>query len=223
MVGGTSKRLVVLLGPPGAGKGTQAETLCARNGWLHVSTGNLLREAVTAGSQLGKEAEGYMKQGLLVPDHLILNLVESRLAALQTNGGVLLDGFPRNLTQAQQLEKALEGWGMRISAVVSLEVSDGELVRRLSSRRICGRCQRVYNLSTSPSAAGDRCEACGGDLQLRPDDREETIRQRLTVYRRDTEPLKEFYARQGLLRAIPSEASPEEVTLKVHALLREFL
>lgn len=223
MVGDTSKRLVVLLGPPGAGKGTQADALCARHGWLHVSTGNLLREAIVAGSPLGKEAEGYMKQGLLVPDQLILNLVESRLAAPQTNGGILLDGFPRNLTQAQQLEKAMERWGMRISVVVSLEVSDGELVRRLTSRRICGRCQRVYNLFTSPSAAGDRCEACGGDLGLRPDDQEETIRRRLAVYRQDTEPLKEFYTRQGLLRAIPSEAPPEEVAQKVHALLGESL
>ncbi len=210
---------IVLLGPPGAGKGTQAQSLAVRHGWLHLATGDLLREAVALGAALGKEAEGYMKQGYLVPDRIILGLIRERLKSSSRITGCLFDGFPRNLPQAEDLERVLQQEGKMLDRAIFLEVNEEALVRRLTSRRICGRCHRVYNLLSSPSRAGDQCESCGGGLQQRPDDREETIRRRMTVYRQDTEPLKAYYRRRSILAVVAGDASPQEVEEGIEALL----
>jgi len=202
---------VILLGPPGAGKGTQAQALCSRHGWLHLATGDLLREAVTQETSLGKEVVVYMKQGTLVPDRIIIGLIQERLSSSAVIAGCLFDGFPRNLSQARELDRVMQQQGRGLDRAISLEVNEEALVRRLTSRRVCGRCHRVYNLLTNPSKAGDRCESCGEDLQQRADDQEETIRRRLAVYREDTEPLKEYYKHQGILSVISGDASPEEV------------
>jgi len=202
---------VILLGPPGAGKGTQAQALCSRHGWLHLATGDLLREAVAQETPLGEEAKVYMKQGTLVPDRIIISLIQERLSSPAVIAGCLFDGFPRNLSQAQELDRVMQQQGRALDRAISLEVNEEALVRRLTSRRVCGRCHRVYNLLTTPSKAGDRCESCGEDLQQRADDQEETIRRRLAVYREDTEPLKDHYKAQGILSVISGDASPEEV------------
>ena len=202
---------VILLGPPGAGKGTQAQALCFRHGWLHLATGDLLREAVTQETSLGKEVAVYMKQGTLVPDRIIIGLIQERLSSSAVIAGCLFDGFPRNLSQARELDRVMQQQGRGLDRAISLEVNEEALVRRLTSRRVCGRCHRVYNLLTNPSKAGVRCESCGEDLQQRADDQEETIRRRLAVYREDTEPLKEYYKHQGILSVISGDASPEEV------------
>jgi len=159
-----------------------------------------------------------MKQGALVPDRLILDLLRDRLNPSLATGS-LLDGFPRNLSQALDLEQDLQHQGTKVDIVISLEVPEDVLVRRLTSRRVCGRCQRVYNLLTKPSSAGERCESCGGELVQRPDDQEVTIRRRLAVYREDTEPLKAYYHRQNILRMVPGEGAPDEVAERIELAL----
>lgn len=206
---------VILLGPPGAGKGTQAQALSSRHGWLHLAMGDLLREAVTQETSLGKEVVVYMKQGTLVPDRIIIGLIQDRLSSSAVNAGCLFDGFPRNLSQARELDRVMHQQERDLDRAISLEVNEEALVRRLTSRRVCGRCHRVYNLLTNPSKAGDRCESCGEDLQQRADDQEETIRRRLAVYREDTEPLKDHYKHQGILSVISGDASPEEVGKRI--------
>jgi len=210
---------VILLGPPGAGKGTQAQSLSSRHGWLHLATGDLLREAVAQETPLGKEAAVYMKQGTLVPDRIIIGLIQERLSFSAVIAGCLFDGFPRNLSQARELDQVMHQQGRGLDRAISLEVNEEALVRRLTSRRVCGRCHRVYNLLTNPSKAGDRCESCGEDLQQRTDDQEETIRRRLAVYREDTEPLKDYYKHQGILSVISGDASPEEVGERIEEAL----
>jgi adenylate kinase len=206
---------VILLGPPGAGKGTQAQALSSRHGWLHLAMGDLLREAVTQETSLGKEAAVYMKQGTLVPDRIIISLIQDRLSSSAVNPGCLFDGFPRNLSQARELDRVMHQQGRDLDRAISLEANEEALVRRLTSRRVCGRCHRVYNLLTNPSKAGDCCESCGENLQQRTDDQEETIRRRLAVYREDTEPLKDYYKHQGILSVISGDASPEEVGKRI--------
>jgi len=210
---------VILMGPPGAGKGTQVQALSSRHGWLHLATGDLLREAETQETPLGKEAAVYMKQGTLVPDRIIIGLILERLSSSAAVAGCLFDGFPRNLPQARELDRVMQQQGRGLDRAISLEVNEEALVRRLTSRRVCGRCHRVYNLLTNPSKTGDRCESCGEDLQQRTDDQEETIRRRLAVYREDTEPLKDYYKYQGILSVISGDASPEEVGERIEEAL----
>ena len=152
-----------------------------------------------------------MKQGTLVPDRIIIGLIQELLSSSAVDAGCLFDGFPRNLSQARELDRVMQQQGRGLDRAISLEVNEEALVRRLTSRRVCGRCHRVYNLLTNPSKAGDRCESCGVNLQQRTDDQEETIRRRLAVYREDTEPLKDYYKYQGILSVISGDASPEEV------------
>jgi adenylate kinase len=205
-----------MMGAPGAGKGTQAKLLAARHGVAHVSTGDMLRQAADAGTPLGREARRYMEQGRLVPDDVMVALVEARLGEQDCASGFVLDGFPRTVRQAE----ALADHGQRLDAAVMLMVPEDDLVRRLSGRRVCRRCGAMYHLLFSPPATPGRCDRCGGELFQRDDDAEQTIRQRMGVYARETAPVLEYYRTAGLLREVPGTGGQEEVFRRVEASLR---
>lgn len=203
---------LVLLGPPGVGKGTQAARLGARFGVPHVSTGDMFRDALSRQTSLGLAAKEYMDAGKLVPDEITVGVVRERLAQPDCSRGFVLDGFPRNQAQAEALDGVLQGLGARLDAAVSMEAGWDTIVRRLSGRRQCRRCGAVYNLVFSPPPDPARCPKCGGELYMRDDDREETVRERLRVYMAETEPLVEFYERKRLLVVVDSERDVDEVT-----------
>ncbi|RMD81828.1 MAG: adenylate kinase [Candidatus Dadabacteria bacterium] len=210
---------IVLLGAPGTGKGTQGARLREAYGVPHVSTGDMLREAVDRGTELGRQAKEYMETGRLVPDSLVLELVGERLAREDCRRGFLLDGFPRTVAQAEALEQMLGERGLGLDHVVSLSVEDDEIVERLSGRRVCPECGRLYHIKFSPPARDSSCDACGAELVVRDDDREETIRRRLEVYRRETAPLFAFYAERGLLREVDGSGAPDVVWQRIEAAL----
>jgi len=195
---------LVLLGAPGAGKGTQATELSRRYGIPHISTGDMLREHRQNGTELGHLASGFMDVGQLVPDDLILDMVEQRLNQLDAAGGFLLDGFPRTLGQAEALSDRLRGKGRPLGAAVLLEVAEEVLVRRLSLRRVCSECGAIYHLGERPPRQVGVCDADGAVFVHRSDDHERVIRQRLEVYQRQTAPLIEYYRLKGLLLRIDS-------------------
>lgn len=201
---------IVFLGPPGAGKGTQAARLAKDLGVPHLSTGDILRSAVTAGTPLGREARGHMDAGRLVPDDLVLRILTDRLAQPETRAGFLLDGYPRNLAQAEKLAGITP-----LDAVVSFEIPATLLVERLSGRRVCPSCQSVYNLRTQPPRVPDRCDRDGTALVQRADDRPEAIETRLAVYAEQTAPLLEYYRTRQLLRPIDATGDPDEVAARV--------
>lgn len=192
---------LILLGPPGAGKGTQAKLLAERLGVKHISTGDLLREEVRGGTKLGEKAKGYMDRGELVPDDLIIEMLKGRL-----DEGFILDGFPRNLRQAEALAEYAE-----VDRVLNLKLPEGEVVRRLSARRVCERCGQNYNLLTNPPKQEGICDECGGHLIQRKDDRPEVIRRRFRIYEEETAPVKEFYRKLGLLAELDGTRPIEEV------------
>jgi len=192
---------LILLGPPGAGKGTQAKLLAERLGVKHISTGDLLREEVRGGTKLGEKAKGYMDRGELVPDDLIIEMLKGRL-----DEGFILDGFPRNLRQAEALAEYAE-----VDRVLNLKLPEGEVVRRLSARRVCERCGQNYNLLTNPPKQEGICDECGGHLIQRKDDRPEVIRHRFRIYEEETAPVKEFYRKLGLLAELDGTRPIEEV------------
>lgn len=202
---------VIFLGPPGAGKGTQALRVAARWGVPRIATGDMLREAVEAGSPLGRQARAFLERGELVPDEVVIGLVAERLDREDTRKGFLLDGFPRTVAQAQALGRLLMEQGVALDRVVYFEVGEEELVRRLTGRRICPRCGASYHVQLSPPKTEGRCDRCGGELSQREDDRAETVRRRLAVYRTETRPLIEHYEAQGLLRTVPGEGTVDEV------------
>ncbi len=202
----------MLLGPPGAGKGTQAAYLAERYGVRHISTGDILREAKAAGTPLGLLAKGYMDRGELVPDEVVIGLVKERLAQPDIRErGFLLDGFPRTVAQAEALDRLLEELGMPLEAVLNLRVDPELLARRLTLRRSCPACGAVYHLENRPPKVEGVCDICGGALVQRPDDAEETVRNRLAVYSRQTEPLIAYYTGRGLLVEIDGEQPIEAV------------
>lgn len=201
----------MLLGAPGSGKGTQAAMISGRYGIPHISTGDILRQAVTDGTGLGLKAKGYMDRGELVPDEIIIGVVEGCLREKDCERGFILDGFPRTVAQAESLEKSLKGMGRSLNVVLNIEVEDEEIIRRLTGRRICERCGRIFHLLFDPSKKGEVCEVCGGDLYQRVDDTEETVRRRLEVYKEQTAPLIDFYERRGLLRNVQGEKSAAAV------------
>ena len=205
---------IVFLGPPGAGKGTQAAQLSKELGVPHLSTGDLLRAAVAARTPLGLEAQGHMDAGRLVPDDLVLKILNERLAQPDARAGFLLDGFPRNLAQAEKLEQITP-----LDAVLSFELPANVLVERLSQRRVCPKCQTVYNLITQPPKVPGRCDREGAELFQRPDDRPEAIATRLAVYAEQTAPLHLHYRRSGLLRPVDARGSPAEVAARVRSAL----
>lgn len=206
---------IILLGPPGGGKGTQAQRLAAHFGSLRISTGDLLREAVRRQTPLGLQAKQRMDQGLLVPDQVMIDLVREQLSSQGRRGGYVLDGFPRTIPQAEALGALLDQRHEPVDAVVSLDVDRDELVRRLSGRRTCPSCQRVYHCESAPSASGLKCEACGTALVQRADDREETVLNRLEVFRQQTEPLLKFYEKRQLLHGIDGRGTVDNVTMRI--------
>jgi adenylate kinase len=210
---------LVLLGPPGAGKGTQAERLVEDFGLPYYSTGIILREAVAEESELGKQAKKYMDNGELVPDELINNVIAERLDSGEADEGFLLDGFPRTIGQAEMLENTLEGRGRELSGVLLIDAPDDEVVRRLSGRRTCAKNNHVYHVEFDPPKNDDVCDQDGSRLIQRDDDKPETVRKRLSVYHDQTEPLIKWYEDRGLLRRLDGTRSPDEVHDRIRATL----
>jgi len=202
---------VAFLGPPGAGKGTQARELAREWGVPHVATGDMLRDAAAAGTPLGREAKGYMDKGALVPDDVIIRMIAERLRRPDAGRGFLLDGFPRTITQAEGLEHLLKDLGQPLERVVYFDVSEPELLRRLTGRRVCRVCQTAFNLVSAPPAKAGICDRCGGQLYQREDDSEATVRHRLGVYARQTAPLLDWYRGRGLLVSVPGEGPIETI------------
>ena len=196
---------LILLGAPGAGKGTQAELLLEKLSIPAISTGNMLREAMANGTELGKKVKDYMDGGLLVPDELIMGIVADRVAQPDCANGFILDGVPRTLAQAEALEAA----GVRIDHVVSIEVDDELIEGRMTGRRVCSKCGASYHIVANPSKVEGTCDLCGGELITRKDDVPETVRKRLQVYHSTTEVLKDFYGKLGRLRLVNGEQSIE--------------
>ena len=214
---------LVLVGPPGAGKGTQAQFIASHLSIPKISTGDIFRANVSGGTELGRRAQAYMGRGDLVPDEVTIAMVTDRLQEDDAQAGFLLDGFPRNVPQAETLEKLLSSWDTRLDVVLELVVDDDEVVRRLSGRRTCRRCGRVWHVTFDPPARPDICDDCGGELFQRDDDREETIRHRLEVYQQQTAPLVSYYADEGILLGIDATGPVEEVTERALAALRRFM
>ena len=196
---------LILLGAPGAGKGTQAELLVNKLSIPAISTGNMLREAIAKGTELGKKAKQYMDEGALVPDELILGIIADRVAQPDCRNGFILDGLPRTLAQAE----ALEAKGVRIDHVISIEVDDKEIEGRMTGRRVCAKCGASYHVVANPPKTEGVCDLCGGELVIRKDDAPETVRHRLEVYHASTEVLKDFYGKLGRLRTVNGSQSIE--------------
>ena len=206
---------LILLGAPGAGKGTQAEIISKRLGIPTISTGNILRAAVKNGTPVGLKAKSYMDAGKLVPDEVILGIVEERLAEPDCAEGYILDGVPRTIAQAESLERD----GVRFDVVLSIEISDEEIVRRMSGRRACHDCGATYHVVSAPPRVEGRCDKCGGELLLREDDKPDTVQHRLKVYHSETEPLKDFYRARGNLRSVENQPTIEDTSKVVFAAL----
>ncbi len=195
--------LVIMLGPPGSGKGTQAAQLAEKKDLVHLSTGDILRNTVKQGTQLGLKARSYMEAGDLVPDDLIIGLIRERL---QEGGSrFLFDGFPRTIPQAEGLDKMLEDMKSKVDMVIDLEVSDNEVIKRLSGRYFCPKCQATYNYPSRLPKKDGICDKCGSELQKRKDDTEEVVKNRLKVYKEQTQPLQDYYGKQGLLEGVDGE------------------
>ncbi|MEW6570367.1 MAG: adenylate kinase [Nitrospirota bacterium] len=210
---------IVLLGAPGAGKGTQAKKLIEKYGIPQISTGDLLRAAVAAGTPLGKEAKSYMDKGELVPDRVVLGMVEERLKQDDCKKGFILDGFPRNTAQAEVLDKMLQSLNMPLDAALSVDVPFEDLMKRLTGRRTCKSCNQMYNIYFTPPKKESVCDKCGGELFQRDDDKEETIKKRLEVYTAQTAPLMDYYNKKGIQKAVMGVGSIDEIFNKVCTVL----
>ena len=214
---------LVLLGAPGSGKGTQAKRLQADRGWPQVSTGDLLRDAVSAGTPMGLRAKAAMDAGELVTDEVVLGIVRDRLGAKDAAGGYILDGFPRNLSQAESLQGVIDELGQRLDAAVLMDVDHDILMKRLTGRRTCSATGQLLNIHFSPPEAIQACLDAGGELLQRDDDREDTINNRLEVYRSQTRPLIDYYRARGLLREVRAQGSIDEVYARLTDVLRHKL
>ncbi len=203
--------ILLLLGPPGSGKGTQAKKLSAEHGWPQLSTGDMLRSAIARGTSLGERAKTYMDQGALVPDEVVIGLIEERIKEKDCTQGFILDGFPRNVAQAEELDRMLGRQGRRLDQVVLFEISDPELIERLSGRRTCEKCSSMYHLLHSMPRQDQVCDQCHGRLLQRSDDQPDVIRRRLGVYHQQTEPLVGFYRGQKKLVSLDARVSPSAV------------
>ena len=206
---------IVLLGAPGAGKGTQAKKLVEKYGTPQVSTGDLLRAAVASGSALGKEAKSFMDKGELVPDRVVLGMVEERLKQDDCKKGYILDGFPRNTSQAEALDKMLAALNMSLDAALSVDVPFEDLMKRLTGRRTCKACGQMYNIYSSASKKEGVCDKCGGALFQRDDDKEETIKKRLEVYTASTAPLIDYYNKKGIVKSVAGTGSIDDIFKQV--------
>lgn len=210
---------IILVGPPGAGKGTQAEKIVAKYHVAHISTGDILRANVKAGTELGIKAKSYMDAGALVPDSVIVDMMRGRLAEADCVNGFILDGFPRTVPQAEALTALLSEMKIALDGVILLDVDDETVVARLCGRRMCRKCGRIFHVSFKPSKKGDVCDVCGGELYQRDDDKEEVIRQRLAVYHSQTAPLVDYYGKAGLLLRVPGTEAGDAVLGHIEAML----
>ena len=207
---------LILLGAPGAGKGTQAEIISKKFSIPAISTGNMIREAIAAGTEMGLSAKSYTDSGALVPDEVVIGIIKERLAKDDCANGFILDGFPRTVPQAQ----ALDEMGVEITDVLSIEVSDKRIVERMSGRRVCKKCGASYHVVFNPSPNGDKC-ACGETLSIRADEAPEVVKKRLETYHAVTEPLKDFYEKKGLLKVVEGQEMLEDTTALTLAALGE--
>ncbi|HAM38838.1 MAG TPA: adenylate kinase [Elusimicrobia bacterium] len=210
---------IILFGAPGAGKGTQSEFVSKSKSIPIISTGDMFRDAVASKSELGKKVSSIMSKGALVPDNIVLKLIEERLTKDDCKNGFLLDGFPRTLPQAKGLNELLARFGKKIDKVISLEVTEENIISRLSTRRICKNCGKKYNLDTMPPKKKDVCDDCGGELFQREDDTPVTIKHRLSVYYIETQPLIEYYKNQNILQAVDGNKSVKEISDAIAVLL----
>ena len=208
---------IIFLGAPGAGKGTQSATVAQELGVVHIASGDLFRQALKQGTELGLKAKSYMEKGVLVPDEITIRLVLERMLAPEGEGGVILDGFPRNLEQAEALDKVLAQQAKAIDKVVYIKVSEEELLKRLSGRWVCRNCQAPYHTVNSPPKVWGKCDRCGGELYQRPDDTVDTVKKRLEVYFTQTVPLIDYYAQAGKLLEV--DGGVDEVGRRVVAAL----
>ena len=206
---------IIFLGAPGAGKGTQAEIVSKRLGIPTISTGAIIREALKTGTEMGEKAKKFIDAGALVPDEVVIGIIKERLAKSDCKDGFILDGFPRTVPQAE----ALDGMGITLDSVVSIEVSDDAIVERMSGRRVCSSCGASYHVKHNPSKDGVRCDNCATELTVRSDDAPEVVLSRLEVYHGTTEPLKEFYAQKGILKLVDGIGTVDEITKRTFTAL----
>ncbi|MFA5629663.1 MAG: adenylate kinase [Dehalococcoidales bacterium] len=211
---------IIFLGAPGAGKGTQAIEVAKEFGLVSIATGDLFRQAVEREDELGKKVREYMEKGVLVPNEITVQMVLGKLSAIENQNGVILDGFPRNLIQAEALDEAFKKENKNIDSVVYIKVEEGELVRRLSGRWVCRCCQLPYRISGTLTEEHKKCSSCDGELYQRPDDNLETIKNRLRVYFTETAPLIEYYRKSDRLIEVDGEGEVEEITQRIVAALR---
>lgn len=214
---------LILLGGPGAGKGTQAKKLIDKYQIPQISTGDILRAAVKEGTPMGKKAKEYMDAGKLVPDEVVIGIVEDRLKQPDCQKGFILDGFPRTVPQAEALDQALAKMGSKIDHVISIDVDEEELVTRLTGRRTCknAECGQMYHVKFSPPKKGGVCDKCGSELYLRDDDNEATVRSRLATYNQATKPLIDYYSQKGLVRAIPGVGGIDDIFNKICSIVEK--
>ena len=210
---------IVMLGCPGAGKGTQAKIIAERYSIPHISTGDIFRANIKEGTELGKKAKTYMDQGALVPDELVVDLVADRLTWEDAKEGFVLDGFPRTIPQAEALTKALKEMGTELDYAIDIEVPDQNIIERMGGRRACVSCGATYHLVNIPPKTEGKCDKCGSDLILRDDDKPETVKKRLDVYHEQTQPLIEYYQELGLLRDVDGTVRMNEVFDAIAAIL----
>ncbi len=208
---------LIFLGAPGAGKGTQAEIIAAELKIPTISTGNIIREALANGTDMGLKAKAFIEAGKLVPDDVVIGIIKERLAADDCDGGFILDGFPRTIPQAE----ALDNMGIIIDKVVDIDVPDENIVNRMSGRRVCKACGSSYHIENKKPKVEGICDACGGELQIRKDDAPETVLDRLNVYHEQTEPLKDYYAKCGKLRNVEGTAPIKEITASILKVLED--
>lgn len=212
---------IIMLGAPGAGKGTQAKKISAKYDIPHISTGDIFRANIKNGTELGKKAKSYMDQGLLVPDELTVDLVMDRIKKEDCKNGYILDGFPRTIPQAEALDQALKALGEKLDYAIEVDVPDENIVKRMAGRRACVHCGATYHIVHAPTKVENICDACGGDLILRDDDKPETVTKRLTVYHDQTKPLIDYYKEEGILATVDGTADLEDVFKAVVAILGE--
>jgi len=212
---------LIFLGPPGAGKGTQAKRVAEKYGIPQISTGDMLREAVAKGTELGKKAKEYMDKGELVPDEVVIGIVKERLQQPDCEKGFILDGFPRTLAQAEALDEMLKELNKKIDAVINIVVPEEEVVKRITNRRMCRNCGAVYHLIYAPPKEDNKCDKCGGELYQRDDDKEVTVRERYRVYRENTEPLIDYYRKKGVLYDVDGTKDIEGVWKEIEAILEK--
>ena len=202
---------IIMLGAPGAGKGTQAKKIAAKYGIPHISTGDIFRANIKNGTELGKKAKTYMDQGLLVPDELVVDLVVDRVNQDDCENGYVLDGFPRTIPQAEALTEALEKMGQKVDFAIDVNVPDENIVKRMGGRRACVTCGATYHMVYAPTKKEGICDTCGGELILRDDDKPETVQKRLDVYHDQTQPLIDYYTSQGILRTVDGTVDIDDV------------